>query len=84
MKKNFLISVLFTLVTTVMFGIIYPLVVTGLAQVLFPKQANGELIVQNGKLVGSHLMGQPFTAAGMRAFRRSRRQIRARRFRRIW
>jgi len=64
MKKNFLISVLFTLVTTVMFGIIYPLVVTGLAQVLFPKQANGELIVQNGKLVGSHLMGQPFTAAG--------------------
>jgi potassium-transporting ATPase KdpC subunit len=64
MKKNLLISIWFTLATTVLFGIIYPLVVTGLAQVMFPKQANGELIVQNGKLVGSHLMGQPFTAPG--------------------
>src|SRR5208282_3823374 len=64
MKKNLLISIWFTLATTVLFGIIYPLVVTGLAQVLFPKQANGSLIQQNGKLVGSHLMGQPFTAAG--------------------
>jgi potassium-transporting ATPase KdpC subunit len=64
MKKNLLISIWYTLATTVVFGIIYPLVVTGLAQVMFPKQANGELIVQNGKLVGSHLMGQPFTAPG--------------------
>ena len=64
MKKNLLISVLYTLVTTVLFGIGYPLVVTGLAQVLFPKQANGELIQQEGKLVGSRLIGQPFTAAG--------------------
>ena len=64
MKKNLLISIWFTLATTVLLGIIYPLVVTGLAQVIFPKQANGELILQNGKLVGSHLMGQPFTAPG--------------------
>ena len=64
MKKNLLISVLYTLVTTVLFGIGYPLVVTGFAQVLFPKQANGELIQQGGKLVGSRLIGQPFTAAG--------------------
>ena len=64
MKKNLLISISFTLVTTVLFGIIYPLVVTGLAQVLFPKQANGELIQAGGKLVGSHLIGQPFTAPG--------------------
>lgn len=64
MKKNLIISILFTLVTTVMFGIIYPLIVTGLAQVLFPKQANGELIKSGDKLVGSHLIGQPFTAAG--------------------
>jgi K+-transporting ATPase ATPase C chain len=63
-KKNLLISIWFTLATTVLLGIIYPLVVTGLAQVIFPKQANGELILQNGKLVGSHLMGQPFTAPG--------------------
>lgn len=64
MKKNLLISIWFTLATTVLFGIIYPLVVTGLAQVLFPKQANGELIRKNGQLVGSHLLGQPFTAPG--------------------
>ena len=64
MKKNLLISIWFTLVTTVLLGIIYPLVVTGLAQMMFPKQANGELITQGGKLVGSHLIGQPFTAPG--------------------
>jgi K+-transporting ATPase ATPase C chain len=64
MKKNLLISIWFTLATTVLLGIIYPLVVTGLAQALFPKQANGELIHQGGKLVGSHLIGQPFTALG--------------------
>lgn len=64
MKKNLLISIWYTLVTTVILGIGYPLVVTGFAQVLFPKQANGELIQQGGKLVGSRLIGQPFTAAG--------------------
>lgn len=64
MKKNFIISILFTVVTTVMFGLIYPLVVTGIAQVLFPKQANGELVKSGDKLVGSRLLGQPFTAPG--------------------
>jgi potassium-transporting ATPase KdpC subunit len=64
MKKNLVISILYTLVTTVILGLIYPLAVTGLAQVLFPRQANGELIQQGGKLVGSHLIGQPFTAPG--------------------
>src|SRR5271154_4772075 len=64
MKKNLLISISFTLATTVLLGIIYPLVVTGFAQVLFPRQANGELIKSGDKLVGSHLIGQPFTAAG--------------------
>ncbi|HXQ26386.1 MAG TPA: potassium-transporting ATPase subunit KdpC [Candidatus Acidoferrales bacterium] len=64
MKKNLLISIWFTLVTTVLLGIIYPLVVTGIAQVVFPKQANGELIKVGDKLVGSHLLGQPFTAPG--------------------
>jgi K+-transporting ATPase ATPase C chain len=64
MKKNLLISIWFTLATTVLFGIVYPLVVTVLAQVLFPRQANGELIEAGGKLTGSHLIGQPFTAPG--------------------
>jgi len=65
MKKNFLISIWMTLATTVLLGIIYPLVVTGLAQVMFPRQANGELIRQaGGKIAGSSLIGQPFTSPG--------------------
>lgn len=64
MKKNFLIAVWMTLVTTVLLGIVYPLVVTGLAQVIFPRQANGELIQANGKIVGSRLIGQTFTSPG--------------------
>lgn len=61
MKKNLLISVLMTIVTTILLGIIYPLVVTGLAQVFFKDKANGQLIVQNGQVVGSRIIGQAFT-----------------------
>jgi K+-transporting ATPase ATPase C chain len=64
MKKNLLISVLMTAVTTVLLGLIYPLVVTGLAQVLFPDKANGQLIRRNQVVVGSRLIGQPFTGTG--------------------
>ena len=64
MKKNLLISIWFTLATTLLLGIVYPLTVTALAQVLFPRQANGELIKSHGKIVGSQLIGQPFTAPG--------------------
>jgi K+-transporting ATPase ATPase C chain len=64
MKKNLMISVWFTLVTTVMFGILYPLAVTGLAQVLFPARANGQLIQKNGKTLGSRIIGQSFTEPG--------------------
>jgi K+-transporting ATPase ATPase C chain len=65
MKRNLLIAIWMTLATTVLLGIIYPLVVTGLAQVLFPRKANGELIRQTGgKIVGSSLLGQPFTSPG--------------------
>src|ERR1700756_2189896 len=64
MKKNLIISILMTVVTTVLCGIIYPLVVTGLAQVIFPRQANGELIHKDGKIVGSSLIGQGFSGPG--------------------
>jgi len=64
MKKNLLIAVWFTLVTTVIFGVLYPLAITGLAQVLFPSRANGQLIERGGKVVGSRIIGQNFTEAG--------------------
>jgi len=64
MKKNLLIALWFTLVTTVMFGVLYPLAITGLAQVLFPSRANGQLIERGGKIVGSRIIGQNFSEAG--------------------
>ncbi len=64
MKKNLLIAVLMTIATTILLGILYPLFVTGIAQVLFPRQANGQLIRQNGELIGSKIIGQPFTGPG--------------------
>jgi K+-transporting ATPase ATPase C chain len=64
MKKNLVTAVLMTIATTVLLGIIYPLVVTGIAQVLLPKQANGQLIEANGKIVGSRIIGQAFISPG--------------------
>lgn len=61
MKKNLLISILMTVVTTVLLGLVYPLVVTGLAQGLFKDKANGQLITKNGDVVGSRIIGQAFT-----------------------
>jgi K+-transporting ATPase ATPase C chain len=49
-------------VTTLLFGVVYPIVVTGLAQGLFPRQANGQLVEHHGRVVGSRLIGQPFTS----------------------
>lgn len=60
--KQLRIAILITLVTTLLFGIGYPLVVTGLGQLLFPSQATGSLLTQNGKIIGSRLIGQPFSA----------------------
>src|SRR5262249_47565834 len=64
MKRNLFTAIWFTLVTTVLFGLLYPLAVTGLSLVLFPKQANGQLIERNGKVVGSAIIGQSFTGPG--------------------
>jgi K+-transporting ATPase ATPase C chain len=65
MKKNLITAVLMTIATTVLLGILYPLLVTGLAQLIFPKQANGQLIQgKDGVVVGSRLIGQPFSGPG--------------------
>jgi len=64
MKKNLITAVLMTLMTTLLFGLLFPLLVTGLAQVFFPKQANGQLLTRNGAAVGSRLIGQSFSSPG--------------------
>jgi K+-transporting ATPase ATPase C chain len=61
MKKNLMISIWMTLVTTLIFGLLYPLAVTGIAQVTMSSRANGQLLTPNGKLVGSAIIGQPFS-----------------------
>ena len=63
--KNLVTAVLMTIVTTVLFGLAYPLVVTGLAQVIFPENANGQLIRRaDGAVIGSRLIAQPFVSPG--------------------
>ena len=63
--KNLFTAILMTIVTTILLGLIYPLVVTGLAQVIFPSQANGSLIrSSDGTVIGSSLIGQPFSSPG--------------------
>jgi K+-transporting ATPase ATPase C chain len=64
LKKNLIVAVLMTVVTTVLLGLVYPLVVTGLAQVMFRDQANGQLRERGGHPVGSEIIGQGFAGAG--------------------
>lgn len=58
--KNLVISLKIFLFFTILTGIIYPLLVSGLAQVVFPEKANGSILVKDGKAIGSILIGQPF------------------------
>src|SRR5919198_1736234 len=60
MRRDLITSVLAVLVLTVMLGVAYPLVITGISQVAFPGKANGSKIVRNGQVVGSKLLAQPF------------------------
>jgi len=61
MKKNFTTAVLYTVVTTVLLGLIYPLVITGAAHLFFRDKAAGQLISRKGAMVGSRIIAQPFT-----------------------
>src|SRR5262247_4324692 len=62
--RNLIAAVLMTIVTTLILGIVYPLVITGIAQVAFPEQANGQLLERDGKVVGSRIIGQGFSSPG--------------------
>lgn len=62
MTKNIITAVLMTIVTTILFGLGYPLLVTALAHI-WPDQANGQLIPRKGTVVGSRIIAQPFTGA---------------------
>jgi len=61
MRSTFTIALRYTIVTTIFLGIVYPLVITGLAQLTMRDKANGQLIKRNGVVVGSRIIGQAFT-----------------------
>jgi K+-transporting ATPase ATPase C chain len=63
MKKHLITAFLMTIATTILLGVLYPLLITALAQVLFKDKANGQLITRNGEAIGSHIIAQPFTSA---------------------
>ena len=62
--RNLIIAVLMTVVTTLLLGLVYPLAITAIAQVVFPEKANGQLIERNGAATGSRLIGQRFSTPG--------------------
>jgi potassium-transporting ATPase KdpC subunit len=64
MKRHFVTALLYTAVTAVLLGIVYPLAITAIAHLAFPAKASGQLIRENGVLIGSRLIGQPFTSPG--------------------
>jgi K+-transporting ATPase ATPase C chain len=64
LTRNFVSAILMTIVTTVILGLIYPLTITGIAQVAFPGKANGQLIERNGAVIGSRIIGQGFSSPG--------------------
>lgn len=64
LTRNLISAVLMTVVTTLLLGVVYPLVITAVSQVAFSRQANGDLIEQHGVLVGSRLIGQGFSKPG--------------------
>jgi len=64
MKKNLATAILMTIATTILLGVIYPLTITAISQVIFPDRANGQLIQRDGKIIGSRIIGQAFSGPG--------------------
>lgn len=61
-RRNLIVAVRMTIVTTLLLGVIYPVAITAIAQVVFSNQANGQLIEQNGTVIGSRIIGQGFSS----------------------
>ena len=64
MKKHIITACLYTGITSVLLGLVYPLVITGIARAAFRDKADGQLVVRDGEVIGSKLIGQPFTGPG--------------------
>ncbi len=64
MKRHLITSCLYTAVTALVLGVFYPLLITGIAQLTMRNKANGQLLQENGQVIGSALLGQPFTGPG--------------------
>ena len=64
MKKHFITAALYTVVTAFLLGVVYPMAITGIAYLTMKDKADGQLITQKGEVVGSALIGQPFTGPG--------------------
>lgn len=64
MKRHIITACLYTVVTAILLGVAYPLLITGLGKLAFRNKADGQLIVRNGEIIGSKLIGQPFTGPG--------------------
>jgi potassium-transporting ATPase KdpC subunit len=63
MKKTILTASLYTVITAVLLGLVYPAVITGISMLVFRDKANGQLITRNGEVIGSRIIGQPFSGA---------------------
>jgi K+-transporting ATPase ATPase C chain len=64
LTRNLIVAVLMTVVTTLLLGVLYPLAITAIAQVVFPEQANGQLLERDGSIIGSRIIGQGFSSPG--------------------
>ena len=64
LSRNAVVAVRMTVVTTLILGVVYPLAITGIAQLVFPDQANGQLIERDGAIIGSRIIGQAFSSPG--------------------